>query len=84
MIDNLTDVTDEDRTALKLKGFNAYIKFIDGELLYLKVPDIEDEDDRSAWFDDMEQIINGIIKSEYKTVGDMAINRSLIKYISLI
>ncbi len=77
-------MADEDRTVLKLKGYNGYIKFIDGEILYLKIPDIDDDASREEWFTDMEKFINNRQDSEYSLIAGLAINYKQIKYVSLI
>ena len=53
-------MTDEDRTAAKLKGFNCLIKFKDGEELLVKVDSLNGtEEEASEWLMDIEKFING-------------------------
>lgn len=75
-------MTDEDATAAKLKGYNCLVKFKDGEELFLKVDDLDnnDEDEMSDWFIDVEQFLNGTGGEVFPIVG-MALSRDAIKYI---
>lgn len=79
-------MTDEDRTAAKLKGFNCFIKFKDGEELLLNVADLAgpDEDDISNWFCDVEKFIRGSDDVEYFPAYGIAVDRTSIKYVKLI
>lgn len=72
-------ITDEDRTAYRLKGYNCLIKFIDGEELLLKVDGSEDE--ITDWFEDANRFLNGDIEG---ILSNLAINRTTVKYIKTI
>ena len=76
-------MTDEDRTAQKLKGYNCFIKFTDGEELCLYIEDLDNEGFESEWFSDLEQFINGSTDGITRISG-LAINRKFIKYVKKI
>lgn len=69
----------EDYTAAKLKGHDAFIKFIDGEVLFITVGRFDDEDGSQDWFVDIENFLNG--HEQNLCIADIAISRSTIKYI---
>jgi hypothetical protein len=71
-------MTDEDRTAAKLRGFNCLIKFKDGEELLLKVAAL-DEEDTSDWFVDAERYLNS--QDDVFPVYGISLARDTIKYI---
>ena len=49
-------MTDEDRVAAKLKGYNCLVKFKDGEELFLKVSSLNgDDEDDAYWFESSEK-----------------------------
>lgn len=75
-------MTEEDRTSAKLKGYNCLVKFKDGEALLLKVPDLNNEEDTSCWFTDVEQFLNGT--QDVFPAGSIALVRDTIKYIKQI
>ncbi len=78
-------MTDEDRTAERLKGFNILIKFKDGEELLIDEPDVgHNPDDESQWFRDVEDFINGSDGSEFFPTAGLAISRDSIKYVKKI
>jgi hypothetical protein len=76
-------MTDEDRTANKLKGHNCLIKFRDGEELTLHIPDLDNNGDDIQWFADAEQFINGCGRDvvEYFPARGLAITQDSVKYI---
>jgi hypothetical protein len=74
-------MTDEDRTASKLKGYNCLIKFKDGEELLVKVSEFEGtDDDISEWFSDVERFINGE-KDTFFPLSGFAVEHGCIKYV---
>jgi hypothetical protein len=76
-------MTDEDRTAARLKGENCLIKFKDGEELLIHVADLDHDDDTcSEWFMDMEKFINGVTDAvEYCPLPGFAMTSGSIKYV---
>lgn len=74
-------MTDEDRTAAKLKGFNCLIKFKDGEELFITVEDL-DYDDPENWFSRAEDFLNG--REEIFPLPSIALSRDTVKYIKQI
>lgn len=74
-------MTDEDRTAAKLRGFNCLVKFKDGEELLIKVDSLDgDHDEANEWFMDIENFINGSDSIEYCPIPGLAVARDTIKY----
>lgn len=73
-------MTDEDFTAAKLKGYTVYVKFKDGEILFLK-PDLDNPDEYLQWFYDAEKFINGSSDVEYFPISGIAMTRDTIKYV---
>lgn len=77
-------MTDEDRLAAKLKGYNCLLKFKDNEELFLKSRLIShsDEDER-LWFEVVEDFINGNNNrnGEYFPIVGISVARDCIKYI---
>lgn len=76
----LTD-SEDDRTAAKLKGFNCYIKFIDGEVVYLNVSEMNDDEKSVQWLGDMEDRLNEREFKSYFPTKTIAINRAHVKYV---
>lgn len=77
-------MTDEDRTAARLKGYNCLIKFKDGEELLLKIDDIDDEDSSCEWFLSMDRFINSPPTGDYIPVAELSIAKDTIKYVQKI
>lgn len=81
-------MTDEDKTAAKLKGYACLLKFKDGEELLLKVPDVLDgnEEESSVWFEEAENFINNTEPELYKyfPLHGIAVSRESIKYIVIL
>lgn len=73
-------MTEEDRTASKLKGYNCLVKFKDGEELLLDIPEFIDQDATSEWFVEVEKFINGG-EGTYFPVAGIAISHGAIKYV---
>ena len=74
-------MTDEDRTAAKLRGLNCLIKFKDGEELLIKVDSLNGtEEEASEWLMDIEKFINGSDSVEYCPIPGIAMTRDTIKY----
>lgn len=69
-------MTEEDRTAEKLKGHNWMIKFLDGEELYLKVDG--NDDDQHDWAMSAGEFMAG--ESTFPS-SDFIPNRDHVKYI---
>jgi hypothetical protein len=76
-------MTSEDKLAAKLKGYNCLIKFRDGEELLINVPEVDDGDDGSQWFLDVEKFINKIDVEmfDYFPMTGIAMSRDSIKYV---
>ncbi len=88
-------MTDEDLTAAKLKGHNCFIKFKDGEELFLTIEDIsEDVDDANEFLVTIEKFINrtddddDLVDNRYTQgvfpVGNIAVSRDSVKYVRII
>lgn len=77
-------MTETDHTVLRLKGYNCLIKFIDGEELYLKVDDLNDEQQIASWLDDVEISINRLSPDAKLPFSRIAIRFDSIKYIQII
>jgi len=76
-------MTSEDKVAAKLIGHNCFIKFLDGEELFIDVENITDgEEDASEWFLEVEQFLNGTM--EYFPYPNIAIARNSVKYVKRI
>lgn len=74
-------MTDEDRIAAKLKGYNCLVKFKDGEELLLKVTSLNgDDEDDAYWFESSEKILNDIYKDDVFDIPGFAVSKSTIKY----
>ena len=74
-------MTDEDRTAARLKGLNCLIKFIDGEELLIHVPDIDESDDAAhEWFQSLEEFMY-TDKVTYFPVANITCAPDTIKYV---
>jgi len=78
----VNNITEEDITAAKLKGYNCYIKFHDGEILFLKSELLEEEDERD-WSTDTENFINGKEGENFPCSG-IAVDRKSIKYVKVL
>ncbi len=77
-------MTDEDRTAERLKGFNVLIKFKDREEIFLGIG-FNDDEDEIEWFQQVEQFINGKpTDDDFFPVVGMAVARDSIKYVKKI
>jgi hypothetical protein len=78
-----THMTDEDRTAAKLKGYNCLIKFKDGEEIYLDVDNLSDDsDDNTEWFETVEKFINnGLSENTYLPLAGISIAADTVKYV---
>lgn len=75
-------MTDEDRTAAKLRGKNCLIKFKDGEELMFYAGELDgDEDDKMFWLQDVEKYLNGSSDIEYFPAAGIALSRDSIKYV---
>jgi len=77
-------MTEEDRTAAKLKGYNTYIKFTDGEVIYIKVSNWNDEDSRAEFFEDVEKFLNSNDSDDIFPVSELALRKEHIKYVTSI
>lgn len=74
-------MTDEDRTAAKLRGFNCLVKFRDGEELLLKIDSLDASDEEAAsWLMDIENYINGRDLIDYCPIPGLAVAHNTIKY----
>ncbi len=72
----------EDYTAAKLKGHNCVIKFLDGEILFLRVNEIAngpEGDDSLEWFADVENFLNGT--NQNFPLAGISIARTSVKYV---
>jgi hypothetical protein len=77
-------MTDEDKTAAKLKGYSCIVKFRDGEELLLKVDEIDKGGATSVdWFMEAERFINRRDDStvEFFPTADIALANNSVKYI---
>ena len=81
-------MTDEDKTAAKLKGYACLLKFKDGEEMLLKVHDVLDgnEEESSEWFEEAENFINNTEQGihRYFPLHGVAISRESIKYVIIL
>ena len=71
----------EDQTAEKLKGCNCFIKFTDGEELYLNIEELEYEEGEIEWFEDTDRFLNSADDNGVSRIPGLAVNRKFIKYI---
>jgi hypothetical protein len=71
-------MTDEDRTAEKLRGYNVVIKFKDGEEIFVDVPDVDNND--INWFEEVDNFMHDK-DSKYFPAVDISIAKDTIKYI---
>lgn len=77
-------MTDEDVVAAKLKGFNAVIKFKDGEELLIKSSLLDSTaDDKKEWITDVEDFINSSEHAYFPHLG-LAIDRDSVKYVKIL
>jgi hypothetical protein len=82
--------TEEDFSAAKLKGYHAYIKFIDGEIIFLKVNEIKEGKDSEIadWFEAVEKFLNVTnMKSDefdFFPAWGMTVRREEIKYVKML
>ena len=76
-------MTDEDRTAARLKGYNCLIKFKDGEELYIEVDGLlEDNEDNTQLFIDIERFLNATLSEDtYFPLANIAIAANTVKYV---
>lgn len=74
-------MTEEDRTAARLKGYNCLIKFKDGEELLLSIDDIDDEELSYEWFLQMDRFINSPPTGDYIPIAELSIAKDTIKYV---
>jgi hypothetical protein len=70
-------VTNEDRVAAKLKGYNCFIKSNDGEVLLLEIQDLDD-----YWFHSVDGVMSGD-DNTFPAPG-ISIRRESIKYVCAI
>lgn len=79
---------DIDITAEKLKGNNCFVKFKDGEILFLKITGIDNDDDYLAdWLMQVEDFINGrgdSFDTKNFPGGEVALSAKEIKYVRVI
>lgn len=82
-------MNEEDLVALKLKGYNCHVRFIDGEDLYCRADVPSDPAERDYWISDIEQKINGHSSDELNwgeailPLPDIAIKTDSIKYVKI-
>jgi hypothetical protein len=77
-------MTDEDRTAAKLRGYSCIVKFRDGEELLLKVDEVDKGGDTSVdWFMEAERFINRKDDNpfEFFPTAEIALAHNSVKYI---
>lgn len=74
-------MTDEDRTAARLKGHNCLIKFKDGEELLLYIDELEYEDTSYEWFLQMDKFLNSPPTGDYIPIAELSIAKDSIKYV---
>ena len=72
-------MTDEDRTASRLKGENCLIKFKDGEELRIHL-DYGDDENEFQWFSNMESFINDE-EGSFCPLPGFAMTAGSIKYV---
>ncbi len=77
-------MTDEDRTAARLKGFNVVIKFVDGEELFVDIPFLDTDDEKEEWITQIERFLNVTNSPTGTDIPGIAINRQIVKYIRII
>ena len=82
--------TEEDFSAAKLKGYNAYIKFKDGEIIFINVPEIKEGKDSEIadWFEGVEKFLNvTTMKSaefDFFPAWGLTVRREEIKYVKML
>jgi hypothetical protein len=69
---------EEDLSSAKLKGYNCYLKFHDGEILFFKSAFVESNND---WFVEVEDFINSSNDANNFPEPGIAIDRKSIKYV---